>query len=309
MTYIKPDPQTVALNEMIEAASAQGKPWHEMEPQELRDTLAQGGVLGPPPPRLDDIAQERTIPGPAGEIPVRVFTPETVRGVYLHIHGGGWVIGSHDGQDQQLWARAQATQQAVVSVGYRLAPEHPYPAPNDDCEAAAVWLVENAQGEFGADALTIGGESAGGHLSATTLLRMRDKHGYTGFRAANLTFGVFDLRHSPSARLWGDRNLILSSPIMHWFIDHYVPKSEQDNPDVTPLLADLRDMPPAIFSVGTLDPLLDDTLMMAARWEAAGHETVLNVFEEAPHGFTGFPTPAGADANGRINGFLSGVLT
>ena len=308
MTYIKPDPQTVALNEMIEAASAQAKPWHEMEAQELRDTLAQGGVLGPPPPRLDDIARERTIPGPAGEIPVRVFVPETVRGVYLHIHGGGWVIGSHDSQDVQLWARAQATQQAVVSVGYRLAPEHPYPAPNDDCEAAAVWLVENAQSEFGADALTIGGESAGGHLSAVTLLRMRDKHGYTGFRAANLTFGVFDLRLSPSARLWGPRNLILSTPIMHWFTDHYVPKTERDNPDVTPLLADLTNMPPAIFSVGTLDPLLDDTLMMAARWQAAGHETALNVFEQAPHGFTGFPTPAGADATGRINGFLSATL-
>ena len=230
---MKADPQTQALNVMIEEASSQGKPWHEMEPQELRDILAEGGPFGPPPPKLDDIAQERTIPGPAGDIPVRVFIPPVVRGVYLHIHGGGWVIGSHDGADERLWERAQATQQAVVSVGYRLSPEYPYPAPNEDCEAAAVWLVENGQSEFGTDAFTIGGESAGGHLSATTLLRMRDNHGYTGFKGAALNYGVYDLRHSPSARLWGPRNLILSSPIMEWFIDHYV----------TPEEPELRDLP------------------------------------------------------------------
>ncbi len=305
---MRADPQTVALNEMIETMTAQGKPWHEMEPQELRDLLAQGGVLGPPPARLDDIAQERSIPGPAGEIPIRVFTPETVRGVYLHIHGGGWVIGSHDGADERLWARAQATQQAVVSVGYRLSPEHRWPAPNDDCEAAAAWLIQHGQSEFGSDVFTIGGESAGGHLSAATLLRMRDRHGYTGFRGAALIYGVFDLRHSPSARLWGERNLILSSPIMEWFIDHYVDPEDRDDPDVTPLLARLHGMPPAIFVVGTLDPLLDDSLFMAARWEAAGHETELHVFPEAPHGFDSFPTPAGTDATNRVNNFLSGVL-
>ncbi len=308
---MRPDPQTQALNVMIEEASAQGKPWHEMEPQELRDTLAKGGPFGPPPPRLDDIAEERTIPGPAGEIPVRVFIPPVVRGVYLHIHGGGWVIGSHDAQDERLWSRAQVTQQAVVSVGYRLSPEHPYPGPNEDCEAAAVWLVENGQSEFGTDVFTIGGESAGGHLSAVTLLRMRDNHGYSGFQGAALTYGVYDLRPSPSAKLWGDRNLILSTPIIEWFIDHYVTPEEPElrsHPDVTPLLADLSDMPPAIFTVGTLDPLLDDSLFMAARWQAAGHETELHVFPEAPHGFDGFPTPAGMDATNRINNFLSGCV-
>ena len=234
-----------------------------------------------------------------------------MRGVYLHIHGGGWVIGSHDAQDERLWSRAQLTQQAVVSVGYRLSPEHPYPGPNEDCEAAAVWLVENGQSEFGTDAFTIGGESAGGHLSAVTLLRMRDNHGYTGFQGAALTYGVYDLRPSPSAKLWGERNLILSTPIIEWFIDHYVTPEEPElrsQPDVTPLLADLSDMPPAIFTVGTLDPLLDDTLFMAARWQAAGHETELHVFPEAPHGFDGFPTPAGMDATNRINNFLSGCV-
>ena len=305
---MRADPQTVALNEMIETMSADAKPWNEMEAQEVRDMLAEGGPLGPPPARLDEIAQERTIPGPAGDIPIRVFIPDTVSGVYLHIHGGGWVIGSHDGSDERLWARAQATQQAVVSVGYRLAPEHRWPASNDDCEAAAAWLVQNGQSEFGTDVFTIGGESAGGHLSATTLLRMRDKHGYTGFRGAALIYGVYDLRHSPSARLWGERNLILSSPIMEWFIDHYVDEDDRDDPDVTPLLARLHDMPPAIFIVGTLDPLLDDTLFMAARWEAAGHETELHVFPEAPHGFDNFPTPAGVDGTTRVNNFLSGVL-
>ena len=305
---MKADPQTLALNEILRQAGADGPRWEEMEPQALRDLLAEGGAMGPPPARLDDIAQARTIPGPAGEIPVRVFVPDNVDGVYLHIHGGGWVIGSHETGDEGLWARAQATRQAVVSVGYRLAPEHPYPAANEDCEAAAVWLVENGGSEFGTDKFTIGGESAGGHLAAVTLLRMRDNHAYTGFRGAALTYGVFDLRHSPSSRQWGDEPLILSTPLMEWFVDHYVPPESRDDPDVTPLLARLHDMPPAIFSVGTADCLLDDTLFMAARWEAAGNETELQVFPEAPHGFDGLPGAAGAAAKARIDSFLSTAL-
>ena len=107
------------------------------------------------------------------------------RGVYLHLHGGGWVLGGADMQDPMLERIADNTGQAVVAVEYRLAPEHTYPAGLDDCEAAAVWVVQNANKEFGTDVLTIGGESAGGHLTAVTILRMRDRHGYTGFRGAN----------------------------------------------------------------------------------------------------------------------------
>ena len=134
------------------------------------------------------------------EIPLRIIAPANPRGVYLHIHGGGWVLGGADLQDPMLERIADNAGLAVVSVEYRLAPEHPYPAGPDDCEAAAVWLTRHAKAEFGTDALTIGGESAGGHLAAVTLLRMRDRHGYTGFRGANLVYGAYDMTMTPSQR-------------------------------------------------------------------------------------------------------------
>jgi acetyl esterase/lipase len=99
---------------------------------------------------------------------LRVISPAQPRGIYLHLHGGGWVLGGADMQDPMAERVADNTGQAVVAVEYRLAPEHPYPAGPDDCEEAAVWLVQNGKKEFGTDALTIGGESAGWHLTAAT---------------------------------------------------------------------------------------------------------------------------------------------
>ena len=170
------------------------------------------------------MAEERTIKGPDGDITLRMFVPETVNGVYLHIHGGGFVLGRANQQDERLENTARSANVAVVSVEYRLAPEHPYPAGLDDCEAAAVWLAQNAKSEFGTDTLTTGGESAGANLAALTLLRMREKHGFTGFSGANLVYGVYDLSHSASAATWGDRILVLSTPVMNWFYDHYAVK-------------------------------------------------------------------------------------
>ena len=302
---MRPDPQTVAFNEQIERKLRQ---LSALSPRVLCGLLSQGELLGSPPVRLDEVAQERRIPGPHGHVPLRVFVPETVNGVYLHFHGGGWVSGSHDGQDEQLWVYAQAASMVVVSAGYRLAPEHPYPVPNDDCEAAALWLAENAQAEFGSASLAIGGESAGAHLAVVTLLRMRDRHNYTDFRGAALTYGVYDLRHSPSSRNWGERPLVLTTPLMRWYVDQYVPPERRDTPDVSPLFASLHHLPPAIFTVGTEDPLLDDTLFMAARWRAVGNETVLRVYPGAPHGFDTFPIPVGREATVAITHFLSRSL-
>src|SRR5207249_5828042 len=115
------------------------------------------------------VGQQRTIPGPAGPIPVRVLVPETVRGVYLHFHGGGMVLGDAIYSDVHNESIARHCQLAVVSVNYRLAPEHPYPAAPDDCEAVALWLVSKAAAEFGADTLLIGGDSGGADLSVVTL--------------------------------------------------------------------------------------------------------------------------------------------
>ena len=145
--------------------------------------------------------------------------------------------------------------------------------------------------------MPIGGESAGGHLSAVTLLRLRDRHGITdAFAAANLVFGAFDLTGTPSRLRWDDnRPLVLTNSGMTWFTECFLPGLDdagRTDPDISPLYADLRGMPPALFTIGTADPLLDDSLFMAARWQAAGNATELRVYEEGCHAFTAFPLVA-----------------
>ncbi|HZE05730.1 MAG TPA: alpha/beta hydrolase, partial [Solirubrobacteraceae bacterium] len=226
----------------------------------------------------------------------RIIAPEgEPNGTFLHLHGGGWTLGESDGQDVRLQRLARETGLTVVSVEYRLAPENPYPAGPDDCEAAALWLIGTAgQAALGAPGpRAIGGDSAGAQLAAVTLLRLRDRHGITdAFDAAVLQYGCFDLSMTPSQRLWGERNLVLSGPIMAWFSDQFLPAHEREarrDPDISPLFADLSGMPPAIFTIGTQDPLIDDTLFMEARWRHAGHGTELRIWPEAPHGFVALP--------------------
>ena len=297
-------PDVAAFNAELERLAAAAPPIHTLEPETIRTAREDGS--GPAGPIIySDMAEERVIETDIGGLPVRVFVPDTVKGVYLHIHGGGWVLGRAHHQDIRLEGIAKECSAAVVSVDYRLAPEHPYPAGPDDCEAAAVWLVENAKSEFGTDNIVIGGESAGGHLSVSTMLRMRDKHDYTGFKGANLLYGVYDLSMTPSQANWGDLTLILSTPIMAWFYDHYVPEDIRRDPDVSPIYADLTGMPPALFTVGTLDPLLDDTLFMRARWATAGIESELEVYPGAVHSFNDFPTDQAEQANSRINRFIT----
>jgi acetyl esterase/lipase len=228
--------------------------------------------------------------------------------VYLHLHGGGWTLGAADQQDALLDFIAQELGVAVVSVGYRLAPEDRYPAGPDDCEAAAAWLVEQAHSEFGSDRLLIGGESAGAHLSAVTLLRMRDRHGAADrFLGANLVFGLYDFGLTPSVRRWGERNLVLSTPVIEWFTDCFLgdmPPEQRRGPDISPLHADLSDLPPAFFTVGELDPLLDDSLFMAARWHAAGNHAEIVICPESVHGFIAFPNDIGVRSLAQQVGFL-----
>jgi acetyl esterase len=259
------------------------------DPPAIRAARARGDGPFPAPVRLKE-GQDRTLPGRDGAIPVRVFTPPVVHGVYLHIHGGGWTLGSASAQDPLLWRVAQAASVVVVSVDYRLAPEHPYPAAPNDCEDVARWLISHAAEEFGTDRLVIGGESAGAHLAVVALLRLGEYA--RAFRAAQLTFGAFDLSMTPSQRQWGDHDLILSTPIIEWFLDQFLPGADLERrraPDISPLYAELTRMPPARFVVGTQDPLLDDTLFMYDRWRAAGIEASLEVIAEAAHGFLQFP--------------------
>jgi acetyl esterase/lipase len=247
----------------------------------------------------DDKAEVRTVPGRAGAIPIRVLVPPMPRALYLDLHGGGFFMGDARMNDALNWRIAEAAGAVTVAVDYRLAPEHPYPAAPDDCEAVARWVIEHAQAEWGVDRFLIGGGSAGGNLVAVTLLRLRDRHGITGkFAGANLLFGVYDLRGTASQIRLGQTG----------FRDLYVPDvpiGERIDPDISPMYADLRDMPPALFTVGTLDYLYDDSLLFATRWWAAGNETELAVYPECPHGFTVFPTTMAKVASQRIVDWLA----
>ncbi len=302
------DPETVALNEQLERLSTNLPNPIEVGIEALREARVKGRGLFGPIVRSEN-GVNRTIPGPDGVLGVRVFTPQTADGVYLHFHGGGWAMGAADYQDGRLEETAQRAGVAVVSVDYRLAPEHPYPAPADDAEAAALWIVENAAAEFGTDRVVVGGSSAGAHLAVTAMLRMRDKHSYTGFSGANLTYGFFDLSLTPSARNWGDRMLVMNTALCRWFADMYANGTNTTDPDVSPMYADLSDLPPTLFTVGTLDPLLDDTLLLAARWTAAGNAAELTVVPGAAHGFAGAPTRDGETARAQMDRFVAGRVS
>ncbi len=302
--------ETLAANEAFRKAMSGGPDWWDIGAAAYRAATATG--RGPfPPPEKSARARSIHVDGKGGhKVPVRVIAPERATGVYIHIHGGGLVFGSSQGQDPMLERIVQNTGMACASVEYRLAPENPYPAAWDDCESVAVWLTKNAKSEFGTDVLSIGGESAGATLTAATLLRMRDRHGYTGFRGTVLSYGNFDSSMTPSQTLTPDRGILVGKISIHKFREAYLPAGvDPRDPDVSPLYADLKSMPPAIFTVGTIDPLLDDTLFLYARWIAAGNEAELDVYPGAPHAFNVFPLPLGTPANARIDDFLKRAIS
>jgi acetyl esterase/lipase len=240
-----------------------------------------------------------------------VFTPATVTGAYLHIHGGGWCLGSARYQDERLWSVACDAGVAVVSIEYRLAPEHPHPAGFEDCRSAASWLVDACVSEFGVDRIVIGGESAGAHLAALTLIALRDRGESDRIFGANLVSGIYDLSMTPSQRRWGPHPIILSTPILASTYDRYVPgrtDDERRDPSVSPLYADLAGLPPTLFTVGEADPLLDDSIFMAARWHAAGNQTALDVYPEAAHGFIAKPLGLATLAHERMTGWMRSLL-
>ena len=281
------------------------KPINESTPEEIR-RAREAGEGRNPPPILSDVAIVREIEAPHGKVPVRAFIPrDEINGVYFHIHGGGWILGGAHHRDPVLVEILEECGAAIISVDYRLAPEYPYPAAQDDCEAVASWIMNNSKDELGTDKIVIGGESAGAHLAVETMLRMRDKHRFTEFSGANLLYGIYDLSMTPSQLLWGERNLMLNTPIIRWFIDHYVPLEKRRDPDVSPLYASLHDLSPALFSVGTLDPLLDDTLFMHSRWFASGNVSSLNVYQGATHGFEVQPTQLAQMVRGKVRRFIA----
>ncbi len=281
----------------------------QFTPDQIRTARREGkSWLGPVV--YSDYAQTITIDGPGGDLDLRTIKVDGSNGVYLHIHGGGWVLGAADLSDVPNEAMAAAAGVTVVSVDYRLAPEHPYPAGVEDCAAAAQWLIDNGESVFGTDRFTIGGESAGSNLGAATLLKTRNDVGYTDWLGANLVYGSYLPHGTPSVRQWTTRGLVLEPDTMTWFGEHYVggQKIAVDDPDFSPLYGELHDMPPALFSVGTWDPLVDDTLFMATRWLAAGNDTELAIYPGGVHAFDAFPTTIAANARERMHTFIRNAV-
>lgn len=260
-----------------------------------------------------DRAEVTSIPGPAGDLPVRVFRPEgPARALFLHIHGGGWILGKPEMNDLGNQLLADQLDLAVVSVDYRLAPEHPYPAAPDDCEAAARYLLEQGPAEFGAERLLIGGESAGGHLALVTALRVRDRlEAAERMAGLNLVFGWYDVNGTPSQRNNGGHFDVLDPENLRFMVDCFLPgwsEEERRAPDVSPLFADLHGLPPSLVTVGGYDHLLDDSLFLAPRLAAAGVDVELQVYPDSPHGFQGLPTKMATAAGQRTMGWLERVL-
>lgn len=263
------------------------------------------------PEQLHEVRARRTAPLPAdppaaqeiveadgARVAVRIFCPSdsTPRGVYLDIHGGGFYMDSAGRGDVRNRRLADALTMAVVSVDYRLAPEHPWPSAPDDCATAGLWLVEKAQNRFGTSRLAIGGSSAGATLAMTTLLRLRDRGVVNGFVGAALQFGTYDL----SAQTPAGRHIA-----GEYFIDAYVGHvADRTVPDISPVFGDLRGLPPVLLTVGRADVLLEDNLAMATRLCAAGNDVDLRLYPESPHGFTGHGTALATTAADAVEAWL-----
>jgi acetyl esterase len=266
---------------------------------ELREARAQHV----PPPLPGGVFVEQVVDPSGHTVPLRICTPTstTVRGVYLDIPGGGFYLGPTAGGDARNAALAESLGAAVVSVDYRLAPEDPWPAAPDDCETAALWLIDHADVRFGCTQLAIGGSSAGATLAMTTLLRLRDKGLADAVVGAALQFGTYDLSgQTPAGRRIADE----------YFLEAYVGHvADRTIPDVSPVFGDLHDLPPTLLMVGASDVLLEDNLVMAARLSAAGGDVDLRVYPASPHGFTGHPTSMARTALGDRNAWLADRFT
>jgi len=252
-----------------------------------------------------------TIEAGGRKISVRIFKPDTIRAVVLDIHGGGWSVGIaalDDGFNDEMARRCKV---AVVSVDYGLSPENAFPGPILDCRVAAQWLVSHTQKEFGTHKLFVSGASAGAHLSAVTAIYIRDSlHAGNQLAGVNLIYGAYDLGRTPSVRQATDTSFLPKKNFEELFqlIFKGWTIEQLQNPSYSPLYANLKGLCPALFTIGTADPLLDDSYFMEARWREAGNKTFLASYPECPHGFNVFPTKIAKVANERMLTWMNGIL-
>jgi acetyl esterase len=293
-------PAVVGFNTaMVSGMAAIGWAFPPESAPALRDALAEAA-----PPYFAPSARTIAVPAGTRDIPVRVILAAEPTAVFVHCHGGGWTIGSAAGQDAALERIVAATGMTVASIDYRLAPEHPYPAGLDDCEQVVRWLIEHAAAELGTGRLLIGGESAGANLALCTALRIiRDQP--DALSGAALYYGNYDVTMTPSQRQ-AESGFLITTGSLEWFYDQYVPDaSRRDDPDISPLYADLHGLPPLILAVGTADSLVDDTMFLASRLLAAGVDTELVVVPGGEHAFDGAPVPECQEAVAAVDAFLA----
>ncbi|KAF9768718.1 hypothetical protein IL306_013937 [Fusarium sp. DS 682] len=286
------------LADRFEKLLANDKNWHEFPtPQDYRDAR-RNGTHGFKKPVCNDKARLINFTGREGNsIELRVIEPTTgsSKGVWLHFHAGGFVIGSNASYDPYLTRLSNELGLTMASVEYRLAPENPYPAGyNDAVDAALFALSEDGVSKLGAQLRVLGGESAGAWYAVAVALALRDKHGVdvqSQLSAICAGYGIFDLTFTPSC-LDHKRNIVLSSDGMQRFVEAgfaHIPLRNRKTPYISPLYADLNNLPPAQFLVGNIEPLLDDSIFMAAKWANLGNEVDLHIVDGGCHAFTLIP--------------------
>jgi acetyl esterase len=267
-------------------------PGYDPTPDEAREQLrTMIAIADQPGPSLARV-ENHTIPGPAGEIPVRVYAPRRIDEgplpVLCYIHGGGFVIGDLDSYDNVCSKLAAWADCLVVSVDYRLAPEHKFPAAPEDCVAAYKWLTENAADLGGdKDRIAIAGDSAGGNLSAVVCQIVAADGGPQPCLQV-LIYPATDLRNISRSHKQMSDAFVLPKDRIDWFMGHYLRNDEdRSNPLASPLLAtDLSGLAPAYLVTCGFDPLHDEATDYAARLNEAGVEATVREFKNQVHGFT-----------------------
>ena len=282
------DPQAQAYLDML--ASAGNPPQHTMSVEDARAGFLGPAALAGEPPVVGSV-EDREIPGPESQIPVRIYTPEG-KGPFpllVYFHGGGWVLGNLDAHDPVCRALTNAAACITVSVDYRLAPEHKYPAAPEDCYAATRWVAGNAS-SFNGDTtcIAVGGDSAGGNLAAVVTLIARDRGGpklmyqLMIYPVTNYSFDTPSYRENAEG-------YALTKDDMVWFWNHYLPgEDDGKHPYASPLQAqDLSNLPPALVITAEYDPLRDEGEQYAARLQEAGNHVTVRRYNGMIHGFFG----------------------
>jgi acetyl esterase len=305
-----------AILDAQRAANAELRKMPHPDPR-TPDGLTALRALIAPPQRSPELAPtDVVIDGPGGDLRLRVLVPEApARGVMIRIHGGGWVGGAPEDDEAINDHLCRTCQVAIVSPDYRLAPDDGVTIREEieDCLAAVRWSHAQASPRFGTGQMMMAGTSGGAHLAAATLLRLRDAGdpAFTSIIGAHFDSGPYDVSGTPSQRLATGETLIVTPMWLQAFRElafpGRVPEALRD-PAVSPLYADLGGLPPAMFVVGALDPLLDDSLFMAARWQAAGGQATLEVWPVGAHTFMNMGTPLADAALAHTTAWISELL-